>query len=834
MKNLKKVLSLVLALAMALSLMTAAFAADASDYKDYSKVTYKEAVDVMTAAGIFNGGDGNNFNPDATLTREQAAKIITYMLVGQEKADKLTATIAPYADVAANRWSAGAIAYCTDAGIIAGDGNGRFNPTAPVLGTQFAKMLLVALGYDAEIEKLVGNSWAINTAKLALNTDLDEDMEDISLSKELTREQAAQMAFNAMKANIVEYDTQTNIDIGGGSSIVIGNKKAYNVTTSRDWGKNIYNDPEKEGGSGYIVQFAEQYCRDLELNETATTADSFGRPAHKWSYDNDKVGTYADKAVLTYTTEFKGTELADDIDDAGCEFAKKDGKYNEVKIVRNGGEANTMKDAEISALLDSSKAISGTGNGVAIEFYANDKDEVTTVVVVATYLGEVKSIKKDKDSTKADERELRVEYKDTGAATHSLTLTDDDTKGFNDVYDNVKVGDKVLVTPKGDNSKSDTAVSVAIPETVEAAITKVNNSDKELTAGGEVYGIAKTGVQNYTADTDDVVIYLDQYGYVMDATDQSDDEDKAAVLLKEYQSLVDGEITDMAKVITSDGEVHEWVLTAKTNLAKGSFVTYTVNDDDEYTLTNKAFNTSYAEGATLVKGSVRITEKDKSLTLDGTNKAYFTSDVKFIFVNDDGTYTVKEGVQKVNDATWVMGTIDMDGTTAYIKTLFVSGGATSSTSSSDDIIYVAESTGKTSVVVDGKTKTYTTYDAYINGEEVKDFYSSSTNASGFYTKEVEDNSGAYVLNNNTKYTANTGDLAVVANVAYSSYAGSIMTANANDYDTSNAVIVDTTDNDLDSLSAIDEMKKDGKNITLAIIYDAENNNASYVYVTSVQ
>ena len=205
MKNLKKVLSLVLALAMALSLMTAAFAADASDYKDYSKVTYKEAVDVMTAAGIFNGGDGNNFNPDATLNREQAAKIITYMLVGQEKADKLTATIAPYADVAANRWSAGAIAYCTDAGIIAGDGNGRFNPTAGVTGLQFAKMLLVALGYDAEIEKLVGNSWAINTAKLAASAGLDKGL-DVSLSAALTREQAAQMAFNAMKATLVEYE----------------------------------------------------------------------------------------------------------------------------------------------------------------------------------------------------------------------------------------------------------------------------------------------------------------------------------------------------------------------------------------------------------------------------------------------------------------------------------------------------------------------------------------------------------------------------------------------------------------------------------------------------
>ncbi len=117
---------------------------------------------------------------------------------------------------------------------------------------------------------------------------------------------------------------------------------------------------------------------------------------HKWSYDNDKVGTYADKAVLSYTTEFKGTELADDIDDAGCEFAKENGKYNDVTVVRNGGVGITMGDTELQTLLKDSKAIDGTGNGVAIEFYANDKDEVTTIVVVATYLGEVKSIKKDK------------------------------------------------------------------------------------------------------------------------------------------------------------------------------------------------------------------------------------------------------------------------------------------------------------------------------------------------------------------------------------------------------------------------------------------------------
>ena len=830
MKNLKKVLSLVLALAMALSLMTAAFAADASDYKDYSKVTYKEAVDVMTAAGIFNGGDGNNFNPDATLNREQAAKIITYMLMGQKEADKLTTTIAPYADVAANRWSAGSIAYCTNEGIIAGDGNGRFNPTAGVTGLQFAKMLLVALGYDAEIEKLVGNSWAINTAKLALNTDLDEDMEDISLSKELTREEAAQMAFNTMKANIVEYDSQTDINVNG-AQVVIGNKKAYNVTTSRDWGKNIYDDEAKDGGNGYIVQFAEQYCRDLELNETATTADSFGRPAHKWSYDNDKVGTYADKAVLTYTTEFKGTELADDIDDAGCEFAKKDGKYNDVTIVRNGGEANTMKDAEISALLDSSKAISGTGNGVAIEFYANDKDEVTTVVVVATYLGEVKSIKKDKDSTKADERELRVEYKDTGAATHSLTLTDDDTKGFNDVYDNVKVGDKVLVTPKGDNSKSDTAVSVAIPETVEAAITKVNNKDKELTAGGEVYGIAKTSTTTYAADTDDVTLYLDQYGYVMDATDQSDSKDKAVAVLKVYQTLnKDGELTDMIRGVTSDGETVNWEYEG-TKPDADKVYTYT-EDDGVYTLTEATATTVAKNGTVKIASSNEIKTSTKRLTID-SKTVYFDSSVKFIFV-DEGKATVLDGVQKVAQGTTAYATIKEEDGTFYITALYVMDKASSSSSTSDDLVFVASaSTGTVSVIVDGEKETYHSYEAYVKGEEV-DFYTESSNAQpGFYSVEIDDASGAYILKGNEYTTQNGSDLDVTGEAEVKGVAGNILSTNGLGVDAGAATIVDVTDNDLDTLSAIKDALEENT-VKIRMIYNGETNEADYIYVVSCE
>ena len=66
-----------------------------------------------------------------------------------------------------------------------------------------------------------------------------------------------------------------------------------------------------------------------------------------------------------------------------------------------------------------------------------------------TYLGEVTSIKKDKDSTKADERQLKVTYTDMNGTKVYPVLTADDTTGFDGVYDDVKVGDKVLVMEAG-------------------------------------------------------------------------------------------------------------------------------------------------------------------------------------------------------------------------------------------------------------------------------------------------------------------------------------------------------------------------------------------------
>ena len=299
MKNLKKVLSLVLALAMALSLMTVAFAKDAGDYADYDEVTNKEAVDVMTAIGVFDGM-GGSFNPDGNLTREQAAKIITYMIMGKEEADELTTVIAPYSDVSADRWSAGAIAYCTNEGIISGMGNNKFAPTANVTGLQFAKMLLVALGYDPDIEKFTGDSWAINVSKQAIGIGLSQDV-GVSLSQPLTREQAAQMAFNAEQADMVDYDNRgTEITLPGLGTIITGASNAETVAQGN------YDNNLKTAG----LQFAEKYCQDLKKVETT---DDFGRPSTQWKVKTAEIGNYADKADATYTEDVKLGDIYADL-----------------------------------------------------------------------------------------------------------------------------------------------------------------------------------------------------------------------------------------------------------------------------------------------------------------------------------------------------------------------------------------------------------------------------------------------------------------------------------------------------------------------------------------
>ena len=156
MRTLKKTLSLVLVVAMVLGLcVVGASAKDKveSFTDDYQKVgaAYQEAVGVLVGVGIIDGMTETALEPQGNYTREQAAKIIAYMLLGKSKADSLKCTVAPFDDVAASRWSAGYIAFCVEQGIIDGMTATTYEPTGTLTGFQWAKSDRLPVGEDAAL-----------------------------------------------------------------------------------------------------------------------------------------------------------------------------------------------------------------------------------------------------------------------------------------------------------------------------------------------------------------------------------------------------------------------------------------------------------------------------------------------------------------------------------------------------------------------------------------------------------------------------------------------------------------------------------------------------------
>ena len=190
----KRIVSLLLVLVLLLSALpfAGAFSDDASIDDGF-----KKAVAAMSEKKIIGGFTDGSFKPSETLTRAQAAKILCVMLEGAEKADALTKTETGFADVPATHWAAKYVAYCVDKGIVAGVGEGKFDPDGQLSSGAFAKMLLVAYGEDGA--KFTGGEWLKNVQDAVKPTLLAFNLKEFG-NTAMPRQEAAQLGFNAMYA----------------------------------------------------------------------------------------------------------------------------------------------------------------------------------------------------------------------------------------------------------------------------------------------------------------------------------------------------------------------------------------------------------------------------------------------------------------------------------------------------------------------------------------------------------------------------------------------------------------------------------------------------------
>ncbi len=195
MKNLKKVLALVLACVMVFGTVTMAAG---TGYPDVAEdAAYAEAVKTLSALNIIKGDENGNFNPDATITRAEMAKVLCTMLNTGELAQRETT----FNDVPASHWASGYVSYAQQLGCIAGYGDGNFGPEDPVTYVQAVKLVMAALGYTYMAEENGG--YPTGYLYVAANADVTKGV-SASGDSPAARSTVAVIVNNAMNTPLME------------------------------------------------------------------------------------------------------------------------------------------------------------------------------------------------------------------------------------------------------------------------------------------------------------------------------------------------------------------------------------------------------------------------------------------------------------------------------------------------------------------------------------------------------------------------------------------------------------------------------------------------------
>ena len=621
MRNLKRTLSLALASVMLVGMMSVgASAVNASDFTDADEIVNKDAVSTMTALGIINGKeDGSYFDPTGNVTRAEMAKMLCVAINGGVDPVLGVKDTPTFTDIKGT-WAESYIEYCAANGIIAGRGNNKFDPTGTVSATEAAKMLLGVLGYNAEKSGLVGNDWAINTNVLANQNGLYKNLANLNANTLLTRDNAAQMIYNALDANMVELNaagnyTTSQYSYTGTESVVTGTERVW-VVKIKD---SSVNDAVK-ALDGSVYNSRQDAIDTLKDANGGTTLDT-----GKYTLEQKTQNVYGENTVTKYADETMGHKYLSLITDGDAVLTdvEKDSKGT-YTLYMNG---ITTKGQYTKVEGDYSNLI-----GQKVEVLYKDSENVYGVyastdssLIVESTAGKVEAVKNGE--VKIDGTTYKVDSNVTTTALYTGKLIDGLNVGGNKAA-------AVKAYDNDDNGKIDTVVYV--PFTA-AKVTYVGEKS------------FNTDV-NTNVKFEDVNAYDDMakndYVIKSDAANTVDDTD-TYVLAETVEGKIEATKSDSVRI---DGTWYNYVTSdPDTDLALDSTVKAAVLNG--YIVKSEVVTASHElkDYAVIVNTDKDINgEQAKLLFADGTTKVV-TTDVAYdgssgrANVGDLVTYEVKKG-----------------------------------------------------------------------------------------------------------------------------------------------------------------------------------------------
>ena len=641
MRNLKRALSLALAAIMLVGMMVvSASAASYNNLTDKDEIVNKDAVSMLVSLGIIEGKPDGSYGPTENVDRAQMAKMLSVIMnKGVDNSALYQSVNSGLTDITSN-WAKGHINYCYTTGIIAGRGNGTFDPSATVTALEAAKMLLVAVGYDPAIEGFEGADWAINVSVRADEQGIFEGFTK-DLSAPLNRDDAALLIYNALDVEMIQSYTTNNYPIAYSDHRTIladkyGVIKVQGVVVANEWASLASDDGDAALKEGKTTIYNGEGIFSTTGNTTVSKEDaSLKTQTFNVSTPVDMLGKtvnlYIKKTTILADSTVYGDPVVSDVNtvvttgETVLYSGAKDPQVDYDKLLGENGL--TDKDAKYFWNYNSGKYIPNTTEkygdktanvkGATLTIIDNNGDgEVDYVLSVEKALADITSVNSKKET---------VTIRTLG------TLDNKDVVGYEDMAKE----DVVLYVQYGGRTYLEK------PEVVTGEMEHFNvkGTEKYMTVGGEKYKAdeletnARTEVVKFDVTECDKAngvqfetsynFYLDDYGNVIAfeeveaaaknyalvldsafSTNMLNTDAQVKVLLpdgteKTYQlnwsasvknwkdaNETTEQATEQLKTFlgTDDGRAGSAGVYPAAGAAAGNLIAYSINDDDKMTI----------------------------------------------------------------------------------------------------------------------------------------------------------------------------------------------------------------------------------------------------------